>query len=242
MADAGIGPHEVLAEIEHADIFLGEMREHAGQEVHLDLLPLAGLLAVIERGEDAVDHVHGADLVGEAGARRHRRLVAAAGVGDQPGEALDQHVLAGPVDIGPLLAIARARAVDDPRVDGLEVLVAVAEPGQHAGPEVLHHHVGLLGHLHDDRVHLAALQVQRDRPLVAVPGEEVRALRAADPFGEEGHRAEQVAGARALDLDDVGAHVAEELRRERPLQQMAEIEDGDAFEGLVHAVAALSLT
>ena len=41
-------------------------------------------------------------------------------------------------------------------------------------------------------------------------------------------------GAGALDLDDIGAHVAEQLRGERPLQQMAEIEDGDAFEGLVH--------
>ena len=29
---------------------------------------------------------------------------------------------------------------------------------------------------------------------------------------------------------------AEQLRRERPLQQVAEIEDGDAFEGLVHWV------
>ena len=50
-------------------------------------------------------------------------------------------------------------------------------------------------------------------------------------------RAEHVAGAGALDLDDVGAHVAEQLRGERPLQQMAEIEDGDAFEGLVHCMS-----
>ena len=124
----------------------------------------------------------------------------------------------------------------------LKVLVAVAELGQHAGPEVLHHDVGLLRHLHDDCVHLAALEIERDRPLVAVPGEEVRAFRAADPFGEEGHGAEHVAGAGALDLDDVGAHVAEQLRGERPLQQMAEIEDGDAFEGLVHDSSLRSLT
>jgi hypothetical protein len=33
--------------------------------------------------------------------------------------------------------------------------------------------------------------------------------------------------ARALDLDHVGAHVGQELGAERPLQEMAEIEDGD---------------
>ena len=112
-----------------------------------------------------------------------------------------------------------------PRIDRLEVLIAVAELGQHAGAKVLHHDIGALGHVHDDGVHLAALQVERDGPLVAVPGEEVRAFRAADPFGEEGHAAEHVAGAGAFDLDDVGTHVAEHLRGERPLQQMAEVED-----------------
>ena len=44
-------------------------------------------------------------------------------------------------------------------------------------------------------------------------------------------------GTGALDLDDVGAHVGQQLRRKRPLQQMAEIEDGDAVEGLVHGIA-----
>ena len=145
------GPDEVLAEIEDADEFLREMRKHPGEEVHLDLLALAGLLPVIERRENAVDHVHRADLVGEAGARRHRRHVAAAGVGDKPGEALDQHVLAGAIDIRPLLAVARAGAVDDARVDRLEVLVAVAEARKHAGAKILHHHVGLFGHVHEDR-------------------------------------------------------------------------------------------
>ena len=83
-------------------------------------------------------------------------------------------------------------------------------------------------------MNLAALQVERDRTLVAVPGQEVRAFGAAHPLGEEGHAAEHVAGAGAFDLDNIRAHVAQELRGERPLQQMAEIENADAFEGLVH--------
>ncbi len=243
MADARVGADEVLAEVEHRDIFLVEMRQHAGQEIDLDLLPLAGLLAPVERGEDAIDHVHGADLVGQPGAGRHRRLVAAPGVGDQPGQALDKHVLSRPVDIGPFLAVAGAGAVDDPRVYGTEILVAVAELGKHARPEVLHHHIGLPGHLHHHPMHLAALEIEGDRPLVAVPGQEVRALRAAHPFGKEGHGAEQIASARPLDLDDVGSHVAQKLSGERPLQQMAEIQDGDAVESLVHGRVPLrSLT
>src|SRR5690606_36617610 len=98
---------------------------------------LAGALAPIERREDAVDHVHCADLVGKARADGHRRPVAAAGRGGNDSEALDQHVLSRPGEVRPALAIARARAVDDPRVDLSEVLVAVAHPGEDAGPEVL---------------------------------------------------------------------------------------------------------
>ena len=113
MADAGIRPHEILAEIEHGDIFLIEMRQHAGEQVHLDLLALAGLLAIVERRQDAVDHVHRADLIGEARTRRNRGLVAAAGVGNQAGQPLDQHVLTRPFDVGTLLAVTGAGAVDD---------------------------------------------------------------------------------------------------------------------------------
>ena len=48
----------------------------------------------------------------------------------------------------------------------------------------------------------------------------------------EGHRAEEIALAGSLHLDDVGAHVGEKLGAERPLQEVAEIEDGDVRESL----------
>ncbi len=115
----------------------------------------------------------------------------------------------------------------------MKSVVAVAHPRQHAGSEVLDDDVGLLGDPVEDLLRFRRLEVDRERALVAVPGEEVGALRAADPAVVEGHGAEQVALSRPLDLDDVGAHVGEQLRRERPLQQVAEIEDGDVGEGFL---------
>ncbi len=231
MADAGIGALEIDAEVHRHQHLLPLVGEHAGQQVDLDLLPLARPLAPVEGGEDAVDHVHRPDLVGEARPHRHRRSVAAAGGGGDAGQSLDQHVLARTAEVRPAVAVARARAVDDPRIDLPERFVAVSHPRHHAGAEVLDDDVGLRRDPVEDFLRLRALQVDGERALVAVPGEEIRALRAADPAVVEGHGAEQVALPRPLDLDDVRPHVGKELRRERPLQEVAEIEDGDVGEG-----------
>jgi hypothetical protein len=161
-------------------------------------------------------------------ADRHRRPVAAAGRRRDAGQPLDQHVLAGAAEVWPALAVARARAVDDARVDRLEVLVAVAHPGEDAGAEVLDD-VGLGPDPVEDPSPLH-LQIDRERALVAVPGEKVRSP-SADPAVVEGHSAKQVTLPRPLDLDDVGAHVGEELGGERPLQEVAEIEHGDVGQG-----------
>ena len=43
-----------------------------------------------------------------------------------------------------------------------------------------------------------------------------------------------VARARPLDLDDVGAHVAEDLAAERAGEVLTELDDGDAVQGKSH--------
>lgn len=103
----------------------------------------------------------------------------------------------------------------------------------HAGPEILHRDIGFLGKAIDDLLSRRGFEIQRQGSLVAVPRQVVRAFVTRHPLVVEGHGAEQVALSRPLDLDDIGAHVAQQLRAERPLQQMAEIEDGDVAEGFM---------
>src|SRR5262245_52463415 len=46
-------------------------------KIDLDFLAASRTLALVERGQDAIDHVPGADLIGKARADRHRRTIAA---------------------------------------------------------------------------------------------------------------------------------------------------------------------
>jgi hypothetical protein len=74
--------------------------------------------------------------------------------------------------------------------------------------------------------HLAALvgfQVQRDASLVPVDRIEV--------FGDRRDRPAAVAPSDGLDLDDVGAHVTEGLRREWAGDDLRQIDDGHTVQG-----------
>src|SRR5262249_47029229 len=72
-----------------------------------------------------------------------------------------------------------------------------------------------------------ALQVEHDGALVAVHAHEQRAHVLA--LGMLGAVALAVA-ARILDLDDVGAHIAQGLRRGRPEDELGEVEDAHPVE------------
>ena len=80
----------------------------------------------------------------------------------------------GGVALGPVLAVAGDRAVDDAGVHLAHALVADAEAVEHAGAERLEHHVVVA---HEPQQHLAAalaLEVEADRALVAVQRQEQR--------------------------------------------------------------------
>ena len=115
----------------------------------------------------------------------HRALPRQAGDRHQPAHALRDLVEARPVGVGPVLAEARNARIDEARIDRGERRVVDAEPLLHVGAVVLHHDVGLRGHLLQHRDAFGRLQVQRDRALVAVQVLEVRTLaRAAQPSPE----------------------------------------------------------
>src|SRR5207245_1804729 len=145
------------------------------------------------------------------------------GLGPARGEAahrLSEHVLAALVTIGAGGAVPAAEGVDQARVDRAQVVVAEAEPLHHAGPEVVHQNVGLAGEPIDRLTTERRADVDRDAALVAIQAPEHGTL-AARVFHVH---AGEIAGARPLDLDDVGAEVAQHLRRARPQLDLGEVE------------------
>ena len=105
---------------------------------------------------------------------------------------------------------------------------------QRARPEVLDDDVGALDEVQEQVAARGLAQVQGDGFLVAGVHrpEEVVAVEFGLPPG-----AQRVRRARRLDLDDLGAHVAEQPARERPGDQRADLDDADAVQraGVVSA-------
>src|SRR6185312_13457418 len=153
------------------------------------------------------------------------------------GHALRHQVVAGALGVGPVLAEAGDRAIDQPRAFVLEALIVEAEFGEPADLEVLDQDVGFGGELAHEAAAFLALEVELDRTLAAVGGMEIgRADRLAiDAFDERRTPAARVvAGALALDLDDVGAEVGEHLPGPGSGENAGEFENAEARQWLRH--------
>ena len=91
--------------------------------------------------------------------------------------------------------------------------------------------------LRDDALAVLGLEVELDRALAAVGGVEIGGAEMAAVRGLDERRAPAagvVAGALALDLDDVGAEVGEHLPGPGPGQDAGQFENADAGEWFRH--------
>ena len=204
-------------EVEHEDLRLDQRG--------VNPLALLGALAVIEREDDRLGEQQARGQVGDRNADPHRPAAGLAGDRHQPAHALGDLVDSGPRRIGAGLAEAGDRAVDDLGIDLLHRLVVDLEAVLHVGAVVLDDDVGLLGELHEDRVTFLALEVERDRLLVAMQVLEVEAVaRAAHGVGAAGFGG-------LLDLDDLGAPVGELAHRRRAGAMRGQVEDQEIVQG-----------
>ena len=132
----------------------------------------------------------------------------------------------------------------------MDVLPREAHSIERAGREVLDQHVARLDQAVDDFLALRVLGVDRDGALVVVEHREVEAVTVvtgadhlrveAVDFGDVAQlAASDVAFARALDLDHVGAEPREKLRASRTRLHVREIQDTDAVQCLAHYVPLL---
>ena len=116
------------------------------------------------------------------------------------------------------------------RPQALEIEAVFA---QAAGLEILDQHVGAGGEPAHDRLALGRLEIHRDRALAAIAGVEIGGVEplARRAFDEgRAPAAGIVAGARPLDLDDVGAEIGEALSGPGAGEDAREFEDFEAGE------------
>jgi hypothetical protein len=190
----------------------------------LHLHALAADAALHQRRQRADRAEHAAHDVVDAAA-------GAQGVAGPPGHVgeashhLHHLVQCGAVFVGPGQETLVAD-VDQPLVQCRQRRVVQAEPGQRAGLEVLHHHVGAERQLARQRGAVGVLQVDADALLVAVEHRE-----------EAGAGAQQPArglAADRLDLDHLGAQVGQHHAAGRAHHHVGELHHPQPGQRLGH--------
>ncbi len=213
--------------VEKARGLVGERREGAGEQVDLDSLPLAAALAGGQRGEYRDGGAEPGDHVDERHAHLRRVALRRAGDRHQAAQRLYERVIAGHRSAGPG-AEAGDRAVDQPGVRGGERPRREPEALERPGLEVVDEDVGAPGELAGELGVVVVLEVERDRALVAVDGEEVGRGPVLRLRWAPGPRL--VPGG-SLDLDHVRPEVPERHRRQRAGEHAREVGDEDSLEG-----------
>ena len=117
--------------------------------------------------------------------------------------------------------------LDQSRGHGAERFVVDAEPLHHPGTEILDEDVEFRHEAQEQRVARLAADVDRQAPLVGVPGAERRGVRfVAGPVRAAG----PVAAAGLLDLHDVGAQPGQSLRAGGTGLELRQVEDPHAIQ------------
>ena len=122
---------------------MGEQRDGAIVERHVDMLAFAGPRAHRERSLDRDGRVEPAEQVRDRHAVLHRLALGLAGQRHEPAHRLDDEVVARLVAARPVLPEAGDRAVYKSGIGGGQARVVEAELGQLARQEIFQHHVCL---------------------------------------------------------------------------------------------------
>ncbi|RPK45394.1 hypothetical protein EES40_13265 [Streptomyces sp. ADI93-02] len=211
--EVGAAPVLPAAGRQHAVDHRGEMGRAVDDGGVDDLSGPAGRTGVLEGGEHADDEVERAarvvaDQIGGHGGR----LTGSADHGQGAGEGDVADVVTCPLGQRPVLAPAGHPPVDEPRVALQAGVGAYAEAFGDPRAVALDQDVGALDEVEDLPGSALGLQVDEDRPLVAVG--EVEGGFDAD------HRA-----SRPVDAHHVGAEVGEEHRGERTRADARQFDD-----------------
>src|SRR5215831_11778931 len=139
---------------------------------HLDLLTIAGALALVQGGQDANGAVQPRARVADRRPGLERLRLRRAREAQSPTHRLGNHVKAHVVLVWPLPKAFDLR-VDNARIDLPNDVVAKAQPFDRARGKILDHDVGLLQHLRKDFAAARATEVQGNAALVGVKQHEI---------------------------------------------------------------------
>ncbi len=229
---AGDGPAGALVGV-HAD--------NTGQQRGPDQATAAGARPFVQFGDHAVGAVHPGQQVRDRHADLGRGLRVRPGHRHQSGLTLRDLVVAGAATLRSVMAEAGDRQHHQRRVEFGQPRHGEAESVEHARPEVLQQHVTAPDEFGQRVPPVLALQVEHDRLLVAVAGQEIGGDRLAGIDARVtgrrliGRRSDErwspaagvVAVTGSLHLDHPGAEVGEHHRRVRPGKRSGQIDDGD---------------
>ena len=188
---------------------------------------------MVERGQDRAVSVERGDHVDQGNPHFDRGPVRLARDRHETREPLHDGIIARALAIRPGLPEARDRAVDEAPVHRAKGLVSQTEVVHRSRLEVLDEDVTPADEVDDERPPARVLQIDGDAPLAAVDREEVGSL--AVGRAGRGPVPAVVAPSRVLDLDHLGAVVAQDLGGERTGDDAREVDDADPAEKRGHA-------
>src|SRR5439155_12338976 len=145
---------------------------------------------------------------------------------------LNDEVVTGQVAVRPGLAVAGDRAVDQPGIQRLEVVVPEAELCQLADLELVDQYITDARQPPNDLLASGGLEIDREALLIAV-GTEIIGTLPTNKRRSPG--AGVIARARPFYLDHLSSEVAEEHGTERPGQDAGEIENAKTCERRRHS-------
>ena len=178
-------------------------RDHRFQQGGLHPAAGPGPVPVMQGDQHADGEIETGGQIGHGNPGARRLGARQAGDAHQAAHPLGDLVDAAPVGVRAVLAEAGDRSVDQARVPGVHGVEVEAQAVLDRGAHVLDQHVGGVDQAHQHVAALRRLQVQGQRPLVAVQVLEVGAVPAV-----RGQARRRQAG-RRLHPDDVGAPVGE---------------------------------
>ena len=196
----------------------------------LDVLALAGLLAMQQRREDAERQMNPGAGVADLGSGHDRGAVEHPRRAHRAAHRLCDVLVGLEGGIGTFRAEALDGSHYHARVDLLHPLPSEPEPVQNPRAEVLHEHVALLHQPGEDLLSALVLEVHRDRALVAVEHGEVEAVGVRDI-------AQLLAGGvpeGRLQLDHVRPHERQQLAGGGPRLDVSHVQNADAVECFAH--------
>jgi hypothetical protein len=190
----------------------------------------AAAFACQQRGHRRHGAVRAGGFVGQRDRRQHRRTAVHALEPGIAGHRLGQRAEPGTRGVRPRLAEAADAGDDQPGVGLQQPVGAQPPPLEGAGPEALHQHVAARGEPQAQLGAAVAGQVEGDGQLVAGQGLPPQRV----PVDRPAHLACRVAVHRVLDLDDLGAEVAQVAGEDRAGDDRGQVQDPEPLQGCAH--------